>query len=375
MYMGHVLVVRRGLIEEVGGMRSAYDGSQDHDLALRVTEVAGSIVHIPRILYHWRSSPGSVAANSVVKPWAREAGRLAISDALRRRGEEAMVEPDPKVAGRYHCVRVLPDQVAVTIALVTRDPGGSGNLGRIGTDWDARVHELVSTAGMRVSRVDLSSRDSGLDWRSSSISALHSADSDLVVLLDPGLLPLSRQWARALVALINRPDVGAVGGCVIEGSRVAHAGLVAGLGGLIGPVLSGLPAGRPGYQAMAIVQREVSALGAACLVVRSGVAAILEQLPSSLSADLAAAALCLMLRRSGERILYEPAARFKRPRRHGKAWAALLGEPTQSDGADWFRREFAAELAEGDPFYHPALSLDDPYCRLGSPSVEFPLAR
>ncbi len=374
MYMGHALVVRRRLVEEVGGLRSEYDGSQDHDLALRVTEVAGSVIHIPRVLYHWRSGAGSAAANPVAKPWAREAGRSAVADALSRRGEQATVEQDRRAAGRYHCARRLAGGTALTLALVARDPGGRGGTGHAGAGWDARAHELVATAGMPIARVDLSGAggDSGLDWSSSSTAVLRAADTDLVALLDPGLLPLSRHWARALVALADRPGIGAVGGCVIEGSRVVHAGLVVGLGRSVGPVLSGLPASRPGYQAMAIAQRDVSALGAWCLVVRRDAATILERLPGSLSADLAAAALCLMLRRRGDRTLYEPAARFKRPTRPGQA---PPDEMTQAAGADWFRREFAAELAEGDRFYHPALCLDDPYCRLGAPGVELPLAR
>ena len=376
MYLGHVLVVRRSLVEEVGGLRSAYDGSQDHDLALRATEAGGTVIHIPRILYHWRAGVGSAAANPVAKPWAREAGRLAVVDALRRRGELATVESDPRATGRYHCHRRRMHETAVTIALVARDSSGPAGSERAGVDWDARAQELRATAGMPVVRVDLSGvGSSGLGWTSKSIEALQAASTDLVVLLDLRLRPLSRQWAGALVALLDRPGIGAVGGRVIEGSRVVHAGLVIGLRGSVGPVLLGLPASRPGYQAMAIAQRDVSALDASCLVVRRDAASILERLPSALHPDLAAAALCLMLRRSGERILYEPAALFKRPRQLWKRSASEFNETADLEGADWFRREFASELAEGDPFYHPALSLDDPYCRLGLPAIELPLAR
>lgn len=376
MYVGHVLVVRRSLVEEVGGLRSEYDGSQDHDLTLRVTEVGRSVIHIPRILYHWRAGVGSAAANPVAKPWAREAGRLAVADALRRRGEVATVERDPRAMGRYHCHRHPVHEAEVTIALVARDSRKRNSGERVAVDWQAHARDLTATAGMSVACVDLSGAGGpGFEWSSRSLEVLRTAATDLVVLLDPGLLPLSRQWALALVALIDRPGIGAVGGRVIEKSRVVHAGLVAGLRGSAGPVLFGLPASRPGYQAMAITQRDVSALDASCIVVRREAVAILEQLPSSLSADLAVAALCLMLRRRGERILYEPAARFKRPRRFWQSSTCEFGETTQLEGADWFRREFAAELAGGDPFYHPALSLDDPYCRLGSPSAELPLAR
>ena len=98
MYLGHVLVVRRTLVEKVGGLRSDYDGSQDHDLALRVTEIADSVVHIPRILYHWRAGVGSAAANPVAKPWAHEAGRSAVArkpcvGAVSRRPSSTIREP------------------------------------------------------------------------------------------------------------------------------------------------------------------------------------------------------------------------------------------------------------------------------------------
>lgn len=376
MYVGHVLVVRRSLVEEVGGLRSEYDGSQDHDLALRVTEAGGPVIHIPRILYHWRAGVGSAAANPVAKPWAQKAGRSAVADALRRRGEQGTVEQDPRATGRYQSHRLPAHESAVTIALVARAMGARPSCERARSVWDERAHELTATAGISVARIDLSGiAASGLDWTSKSMEALQAASTDLVVLLDPELLPLARRWAQALVALIDRPGIGAVGGSVIEGSRVVHAGLVAGLRGSVGPVLLGLPASRPGYQAMAIAQRDVSALEASCLVVRRDAVAILERFPSGLHPDLASAALCFMLRRRGERTLYEPNARFKRPRHLWKGSTYELDHSREPDGADWFRHEFAAELAAGDPFYHPALSLDDPYCRLGSPSVELPLTR
>ena len=377
MYLGHVLVVRRTLVEKVGGLRSDYDGSQDHDLALRVTEIADSVVHIPRILYHWRAGVGSAAANPVAKPWAREAGRSAVAEALRRRGEQATVEHDPRAVGRYHCTRRLGAGAAVTVALFAREPVGSVAGERAKHRWDTHARELLATAGMSQVHLDLSNADgnSGLGWVPSSIAALQAAGTDLVVLLESELLPLSRDWARALVAIVDRPGVGAAGGCVIEGSRLANAGFVAGLDGSVGPVLVGLPTTRPGYQAMAIAQREISALSAACIVVRRDAVVLLNQLPSALSADLAASAVCFLLQRAGERVLYEPSAMFKRPQRRRQARRGSLDSFVHKDDVDWFLSEFAGELAQGDPFYHPALSLADPYCHLGPPDVGLPLLR
>ena len=198
MYIGHVLVVRRSLVEKVGGLRSIYDGSQDHNLALRVTEIAGSVVHIPRILYHWRSGPGSAAANPFAKPWAREAGRSAVAEALQRRGEPATVEHDPRAIGRYHCSRVLVPGTVVTIALVRADLSLPLAGGRVVRDLVVSERELVATAGMPVDLVGPAPEggDWELSWTSRASAALRAARTDLVVLLDPRLLPLSRQWAR-----------------------------------------------------------------------------------------------------------------------------------------------------------------------------------
>jgi hypothetical protein len=377
MYIEHVLVVRRTLVNEVGGLRSEYDGSQDHDLALRVTENARSVIHIPRILYHWRASDGSSAANPVAKPWAREPGRAAVADALVRRGELATISQDRTFAGRYHCVRRVAQGTSATIALLARDSYERGGIPRVRHSLGARASELAATAGMSISRVDVSrlNGEPWLDWTSNAIAALRAADTEVVILLDPRLVPLSRRWASALVSLVARPGIGAVGGCVTEGSRLVHAGLVVGLRDSVGPVLSGLPAGRPGYQSMAIVTREVSALDAQCIAVKREAVAILEKLPRTLSADLAAAALCLIMQRNGDRTLYTPVARFRRRQRRKGAASELLCETASWKGVDWFQSEFAAELAKGDPFYNPGLSLDDPYCRLGPPLVNLPLTR
>lgn len=124
MYACQVMVIRRSLFQELGGMRSEYDGSQDHDFALRVAERTDRIGHIPRVLYHWRRHPGSLAQSGAAKPHSLEAGRRAIQDALRRRGIEGIVET-PEWAlragvGIHHIV--FPDTgPSVTIVVPTRN--------------------------------------------------------------------------------------------------------------------------------------------------------------------------------------------------------------------------------------------------------------
>lgn len=95
MYFSHLLVIRTSLFHQVGGLRKGFEGSQDYDLALRVTEKASHIGHIPKILYHWRVLPNSTASSGAAKPESFEAGRRAVQEALERRGIKAKVyQPD-----------------------------------------------------------------------------------------------------------------------------------------------------------------------------------------------------------------------------------------------------------------------------------------
>ena len=118
MYTSHLSVMRTSLVREVGGLRAGYDGSQDHDLALRVGERARRVVHVPRVLYHWRSVPGSAAADIGAKPYATQAGQRAVQDHLDRLGIPATVKQG-REPGRYVIQRELPADVRVSVVIPT----------------------------------------------------------------------------------------------------------------------------------------------------------------------------------------------------------------------------------------------------------------
>ena len=118
MYTSHLSVMRTSLVREVGGLRAGYDGSQDHDLALRVTERARRVVHIPHVLYHWRAISGSASAQIDAKPYAAEAGRRAVQDQLDRLGIAGRVEHG-REPGRYVIERDLRPETSVSIIIPT----------------------------------------------------------------------------------------------------------------------------------------------------------------------------------------------------------------------------------------------------------------
>ena len=122
MYTSHLSVMRTSLVREVGAFREGYDGSQDHDLALRVSERARRVVHVPQVLYHWRAIAGSAAADIDAKPYATIAGQRAVQDQLDRLGIRGRVEQG-REAGRYVIERELDPEVKVSIIIPTL--GGS----------------------------------------------------------------------------------------------------------------------------------------------------------------------------------------------------------------------------------------------------------
>ena len=122
--ISHLGVYRRSLVEEIGGFRPGFEGSQDYDLALRIIERIGSdqVLHLPRVLYHWRAHRGSTSANSEAKPYAYEAARRAVAEHLQRRGVAAKVMPAPEVPTMNRVRYALPDVAPkVSIVICTRD--------------------------------------------------------------------------------------------------------------------------------------------------------------------------------------------------------------------------------------------------------------
>ncbi|MEZ5380464.1 MAG: glycosyltransferase [Microthrixaceae bacterium] len=144
MYLGHLMVIRRSLMEQVGGFRAGYDGSQDHDLALRVTERARRIHHIPKVLYHWRAVPGSVADHIDAKPAAHDAARAALADHAERVDLEADVVD--VIPGVYRLRRHFRERPQPVVSIIVPTRGSSG------VAWGSRRCFVTATARSLVQR-------------------------------------------------------------------------------------------------------------------------------------------------------------------------------------------------------------------------------
>jgi GT2 family glycosyltransferase len=379
-YLCHVLVVRRSLVQELGGLRSEFDGSQDYDLMLRATERARSIVHVPEVLYHWRVMAGSAAGATTSKPWAYEAGRRAVEDAVARRGEDAVVE-STVVPGLYHVRRRVRGEALLSVIVPFRDDpallsqcvdavlsaGGYEHVELVLVDNGSVLPETGSLLDRLAEdpRIVLLEEPGPYSWSGINNAAAREVSGDLLLFLNNDIEAITRGWLSALVEHAQREEVGAVGGRLLYPDRtVQHVGVVIGMSNGAAHVLQGLPADSPGYLSWAYMTRDCSAVTGACLMTRRDIFESIDGFSEDLPVAFSDVDYCLRLRRSGRLVVYTPLAELvhHESRTRGHADDAL---ELPRLIARW-----AGEIAQGDPYYSPHLSLWRPWCPLSTPEED-----
>ena len=296
MYTGHFSVLRRSLVLEVGGFRATYDGSQDHDLALRVTERARSVVHVPHVLYHWRQVDGSAADDPGAKPYAWDAGVRAVQDHLDRVGIPARAEKGER-PGRYVVHREPDLTTPVSVIIATR-----GSRGLVWGSERVMVLEAVRSVrarsrheqlefvvvhdtdtppaaiqalrGLRdVEGIDLSLVPYEPPFNFSekcNLGALH-ARHDTLVFLNDDVEAESDGVIEQLIAPLREPGVGMTGPKLLfEDLHVQHAGVSYG-SGTIAHMYHHAGPHTYGHHGELFMNREVTALTGACVAVRRSV--------------------------------------------------------------------------------------------------------
>ncbi|MGH2447356.1 MAG: glycosyltransferase [Chloroflexota bacterium] len=363
MYLGHLTVYRKELVDSVGGFRGDLDGSQDYDLALRVTERTDRIAHLPMILYHWRQLPGSAAADPDAKNYALSAAKRALQDAMSRRGVDAEVD-SANSAGPYRVRRAVAPTARVSIILPTRnrvhllarcidsiEATTDPSLYEIivvdnGSD-DPRLATYLSRSRHRVIRDDGPFNHSRLN----NLAAVE-ADGDYVLLLNNDTEALKSGWLNAMVEHAQRPEVGAVGALLLyPDSSIQHAGVVLGVGGVAGHAFRFADSSVPGYFNLSHAVRNCSAVTGACLLMRRDLYLEMGGLDESrLPVAYNDVDLCLRLRRRGFLIVTTPYAVL----RHHESISR--GREVIESERHLVRDLWLSEIA-ADPYYNPNLSL------------------
>jgi glycosyltransferase involved in cell wall biosynthesis len=319
-YLGHFVVMRRDLAR--AEFRSEFDGAQDYDLLLRISEKTDRIRHIPRVLYHWRRTAESTAHNIRRKPGALEAGRRAIEQHLVRRQENARVTIDWET----HLYRVRREIRSEKISIIING-AAARDAERIRAKTNFPNFEIVANP--------------------------KEATGEYMLFLDPDLEPLDENWLSAMGEQLSNPRIGAVGARIVSSDdAIESAGLILSPNGSVGSAFAGYPRNFRGANRQLQAVRNYSAVSASCLLTRREV---LEKTASGNamgSLDFArddrvcvGTEFCLNLREHGLRTLSIPYAELQRTsaRENGSRMCLDL----QKRWPEMFRR---------DPYYNPNLS-------------------
>lgn len=330
MYTCHLSVLRRSLVDEVGGFRQEFHGSQDWDLVFRVTERARAVVHVPGVLYHWRTLATSAAGGGEqAKPWAYEAGTRAIQAHCDRTGVEAVAEQDATRPGIYHLRPRLAhhDKVSIVIptgaqarevrreqaVLVERCVGSIVSTSSYPdyeivcvidehTDRDV-VDRVVRMGEGRVRGVECGGP---FNFSERVNAGALASDGEHILLLNDDIETITPDWLERLVMYSRLPGVGAVGAKLLFGDeRLQHAGVVF---DEVGPghIYRGFAGQHGGYFDMLRVANNFQAVTGACLMTRRAVFEEVGGLSLLLPLNFNDIDYCLKVRSQGYRVVFDP---------------------------------------------------------------------
>lgn len=382
-YLNHLTAIRTDVLRAVGGFCPSYEFSQDYDAFLRVTEQPGRVVHIPKVLYHWRATAGSSAAVRGAKTAAEDAARRALQAALARRRLDAAVEPGPQ-PGTFRVRLALQSRPLVSVLLPC---GGNLKLLRqciegLARKTTYRPLEIVLVDNSRSSEVEDFYRSHlarrfpqtqyldcrGLPFNYSKLNnwAARAAQGEMLLLLNDDIVPAYADWLEAMLEHAQRPEIGAVGAKLLyPNGLIQHAGVVMGIFGSSGHAFKLLP-GDPvrgwRYFGLPHLIRNTSAVTAACLLVRKEVYWEVGGLDEEhLPVAFQDVDFCLKIAQRGYRNVYTPYALLYHYESVTKAEKTPHPAETEYLIAQW------PQWIACDPYYSPHLTRRSEDYAIGSP--------
>ncbi len=378
-YICHFSVFAKGLLDGMELFRSRFDGSQDHDMILRLTDRAEKVVHIPRILYYWRSHPGSVASDITAKPYAIEAAKGAVADHLKRHGFEHFQITSTRAFETIFKIRYqIIGSPLISIIIANKDhvsdlkPCIDSILEKSTYEnFEIIVVENNSTEKATFDYYDELKENEKVrvvkfegEFNYSAINNLGalSAKGDYLLLLNNDTRVITVNWMEELLMYAQRKDVGAVGGKLYYADKtIQHAGVVLGLGAhrTAGHSHYGQHRDNLGYMGRLCYAQNVSAVTGACLLVKKALFEEAGGLDETFAVSLNDVDFCLKLREKGYLNVFTPFAELY----HLESASRGLDDNGEkalryNRESERFREKWEEALQAGDPYYNVNFSLD-----------------
>ncbi|PUE13569.1 glycosyl transferase family 2 [Limnohabitans sp. WS1] len=387
----HLSAYRSDLVRSVGGFRLGLEGAQDYDLALRCIEKIRpvQIVHIPRVLYHWRIHAGSTAHSTDAKPYAMLAGERALNDHFARLAIQAKAQ---YVGYGYRVRYALPIQLPLVSLIIPTRNGGKllqKSVDSILAKTSYSAYEIIIVDNGSEERATLRYLDSLSanpkirvlrDPRPFNYSALNNAAvklarGDVIGLVNDDVEVITPDWLSEMVSHAVRHEVGAVGARLwYIDDTLQHAGLVLGIHGIAGHVHRYLPKGNVGYCGRAALIQDFSAVTGACLVVRREVYDKVGGLDEALAVACNDVDFCLRLLEAGYRNIWTPYAELYHHESVSRGFDNTPEKQARSAREVAYMKQRWGDLLLNDPAYNPNLTLEDEDFGLAWPPRVAPFA-
>lgn len=377
-YICHFVVARRHLVNRLGGLRTAYNGSQDHDLLLRLAAILDhdKIVHVPHVLYHWRSHQASTAQSSGAKSYTADASVKAIAAHLVSASIKANVSTEH---GYFHTKWPAPaKKPLVSIIIPTRDCAKILSMCMVGllnhTNYSKFEIIIVDNGSVEDDtfrlfkelsvdkRVRIVKFDRDFNYSEICNFGASLANGDLLLMLNNDVEAISEysDWLDEMVSQIARTDIGAVGAKLLYPNRqIQHAGVILGIGGVAGHAHKNFGENDFGYISRLQVAQELSCCTAACLLLRRSV---FEQIGGFDAINLKVAFndvdLCMRIRQAGYQIVYTPAATLVHHESYSRGAEDSPAKILRSQREANYMLNTWAEALTADPAYSPSLTLE-----------------
>jgi glycosyltransferase involved in cell wall biosynthesis len=373
----HLAVYRSKLVQELGGLREGFEGAQDYDLALRCIERIDptQIVHVPRVVYHWRIHAGSTAIGGLDKPYALEAGQRAINEHMQRRGRDVVIEPLTDLCMyrlRYRLPKSLP-----FVSLVVSTRNGLRLLRRCFES----ILEKTTYQHYEIVIVDNGSDDPGTlryleaiqdnpkvriirynhpcNYSELINSAVMSSAGAVIGLLSDDIEVITPDWLSEMVSHAVRPEIGAVGARLwYTNDTLEHAGVILGIQGVAGHAHRYLKRGGKGYFGRASLIQSFSSLTGACLVVRKEIFHKVGGFNEDLQIAFNDVDFCLRVREAGYRNIYTPYAELYHQEPLIRGNEDPLEKQFRFSKESAYMKQRWGELLLSDPAYSPNLTLE-----------------
>ena len=389
-FICHFSIFKKELMNELGGFRSEFDGAQDYDIILRMSEKAKKIIHIPKILYHWRVHALSTAkSGGTAKPYAYEAGIKAVQAHIDRIGLKGEVVSG-NTLGTYKVNYEIKGNPKVSIIIPNKDYVSTlkvclKSIAKLTTyeNYEIIVVENNSEEQKTFDYYDeINGKDKikvvkypekGFNYSKIINYGVANSDGEYIIQLNNDTELITSNWIEEMLGFAQREDVGAVGAELFYPDKsIQHAGIIIGIGGVAGHVFRNIPHGMHGYFSKDAMIQNMSAVTAACMMAPRKMYEAVGNMDEKFEVAFNDVDFCLKIREQGKLIVYNPYVQFIHYESKSRGFEDTLEKQKRFQGEiERFQKRWKKILKDGDPYYNINLRLDNDQCAIKPEKVKY----